>query len=146
MLTMMGMILKKCTSPTPQVTNTINKWWNELDAAPKYDVHALLILLQRVLEVFDNNHYYSMEIKRRIIENIGETKGFEYDNLAPAWLEKKVNFCREHLALQQVLAPGLSEYRAYISSHLVEPLYLLAKKRWDSAFSKGPLPIFTSLF
>ena len=41
----------------------------------------------------------------------------------------KVTFCREHLALQQVLAPGLSEYRAYISSHLVEPLYLLAKKR-----------------
>ena len=83
----------------PQVTNTINKWWNELDAAPKYDVHALLILLQRVLEVFDNNHYYSMEIKRRIIENIGETKGFEYDNLAPAWLEKKVTFCCEYSAL-----------------------------------------------
>ena len=120
-----------CYSSLPHtpVTNTINKWWNELDAAPKYDVRALLLLLERVLEVFDSNHYYSMEIKRRIIENIGETKGFEYENLAPAWLEKKVNFCREHLALQQVLAPGLSEYRAYISSHLVEPLYLLAKKR-----------------
>ena len=29
----------------------------------------------------------------------------------------------------QVVAPGLSEYRAYISAHLAEPLYLLAKKR-----------------
>ena len=120
-----------CYSSVPHtpVTNTINKWWNELDAAPKYDVRALLLLLEKVLEVFDGNHYYSMEIKRRIIENIGETKGFEYEDLAPAWLEKKVNFCREHLALQQAVAPGLSEYRAYISSHLVEPLYLLAKKR-----------------
>ena len=35
------------------VTNTINKWWNELDAAPKYDVRALLLLLEKVLEVFD---------------------------------------------------------------------------------------------
>jgi len=112
------------------VTNIINKWWNELEDAPKYDVKALLELLEQVLKVFDSNHYYAMEIKRRVIENIGETKGFEYENLAPAWLEKKINFCRQHLAIQQVLAPGLSEYRAYISSHLVEPLYLLAKKRY----------------
>ena len=28
-----------------------------------------------------------------------------------------------------MVAPGLSEYRAYISAHLAEPLYLLAKKR-----------------
>lgn len=112
------------------VTNTINKWWNELDEAPKYDVKALLELLERVLKIFDNKHYYAMEIKRRVIENIGETKGFQYEGLAPAWLDKKVTFCREHLSLQQVLAPGLSEYRAYISSHMVEPLYLLAKKRY----------------
>jgi hypothetical protein len=112
------------------VTNTINKWWNEIDAAPKYDVRSLLLLLEEVVKVFDGRHYYAMEVKRRVLENIGESKGFEYDDLAPAWLEKKVAFCREHLALQQVLAPGLSEYRAYISSHIAEPLYLLAKKRF----------------
>ena len=55
-----------------------------------------------------------------------------------------MTFCREHLALQQVLAPGLSEYRAYISSHLVEPLYLLAKKRWERAFTH--LPCFEDSF
>lgn len=52
-----------------------------------------------------------MEIKRRILENIGETKGYEYsdgegNDLAPAWLEKKVTFCRQHLALQQVELNG----------------------------------------
>ena len=78
--------------------------------------------------MFDSNHYYCMEIKRRVIENIGEAIGFEYEDLAASWLEKKVLFCREHLALQQVVAPGLSEYRAYMSSHLGEWLYLMAKK------------------
>jgi len=112
------------------VTNIINKWWNEIENAKKYDVRALLLLLEQVTEVFDPAHYYAMEIKRRVIENIGETKGFEYEDLAPAWLEKKVKFCKEHLALQQVVAPGLSEYRAYMSAHLAEPLYLLAKKRY----------------
>ena len=104
-----------CQAHLP-VTNTINKWWNEIENAKKYDVRALLVLLEQVMEVFDPSHYYAMEIKRRIIENIGETKvgprmplalltsaqGFEYEDLAPAWLEKKVNFCKEHLALQQV--------------------------------------------
>lgn len=98
------------------MTNIINKWWNEIENAKKYDVRALLLLLEQVTEVFDPAHYYAMEIKRRVIENIGETKvgpkvptarltrhqGFEYEDLAPAWLEKKVKFCKEHLALQQV--------------------------------------------
>merc|ERR1712142_538614 len=65
-----------------------------------------------------------------IIENIGETKGFEYEGLAEAWLEKKVNFCRDHLRVQKKVAPGLSEYRAYISNHIAEPLYWLAKKQY----------------
>ena len=37
----------------------------------------------------------------------------------------------------QVVAPGLSEYRAYMSAHLAEPLYLLAKKR--QAMAHPPL-------
>jgi hypothetical protein len=45
-------------------------------------------------------------------------------------LRKKVNFCRDHLKVQSKLAPGLSEYRAYISNQIAKPLYWLAKKRY----------------
>ena len=69
-------------------------------------------------------------MKRRIIENIGDSKGNKYEDLAEAWLEKKVEFCRDHLSIQQILAPGLSEYRAYMSSHIAEPLYWLPKKKY----------------
>ena len=52
--------------------------------------------------MFNNNH-------------LGDTKGYEYETVGIPWLEKKVEFCRDHLKLQAKLAPGLSEYRAYIS-------------------------------
>ena len=108
----------------------ITYWWNIIDQTSKYDMKILLELLQKLLKVFDKNHYYTLEVKRRIIENIGDAKGYEYENLAEAWLEKKVEFCRDHLKVQKILAPGLSEYKAYLSSHIAEPLYWLAKKRY----------------
>ena len=113
-----------------KVKQAINNYWDLMEKTPTYDVKALLQLLPKLLRVFDENHYYPLEVKRRIIENIGEAKGYEYEDLAEAWLEKKVNFCRDHLKVQRKLAPGLSEYRAYISYHLAEPLYWLAKKQY----------------
>jgi len=116
--------------PAEIVNKALNDSWDLIEETPKFDVKALLAVLHNLLKTFDENHYYPLEVKRRIIENIGETKGYEYDGLAEAWLEKKVNFCRDHLKVQRKLAPGLSEYRAYISNHIAEPLYWLAKKRY----------------
>ncbi len=56
----------------------------------------------------------------------GETKGYEYEEANVIWLQRKVDFCREHLQLQAVLAPGLSEYRAYMSGGCREHLQLQA--------------------
>ena len=46
------------------------------------------------------------------------------------YLEMKVQLCRDHLKVQKHVAPGLSEYRAYISWHLAEPLYWLLKETY----------------
>ena len=116
--------------PAKMVNNALNENWDLIEESPKFDIKALMAVLHKLLRVFDENHYYPLEVKRRIIENIGETRGYEYEDLAEAWLEKKVNFCRDHLKVQKKLAPGLSEYRAYISNHIAEPLYWLAKKRY----------------
>jgi len=112
------------------VDNIINTWWNILDDSPKYDVVKLMELLIRLNQVFDANHYYCMEVKRRIIENIGETKGYEYEKVGVPWLEKKVEMCADHLRLQKSVAPGLSEYRAYMSGHYGEALYWLSKRKY----------------
>jgi len=118
------------TKQASQVENTVNHWWNVMEEAPRSDVTVCMELLKQLSVIFCQNHYYVMEIKRRVIENIGNAEGFEYEDLAIVWLEKKVCYCKEHLSLQQVLAPGLSEYRAYISSHLAEAMYWLSKKQY----------------
>lgn len=111
-----------------QITNVVNHWWNIMEDTPKYDVFLLEELLQQLLEVFHPNHYYPMEVKRKLIENIGETRGFETEGLSVAWLQKKVDYCRDHLKVQSAVAPGMSEFRAYMSWQISEPLYWLAKK------------------
>jgi len=126
------------SQPRNHIINTINTWWNTLEDYPKTDVPKLMALLQRMQEVFDTNHYYCMEVKRRVIENIGELKGFEYESVAAPWLEKKVHFCEDHLKLQKDLAPGLSEYCAYISGHCGEALYWLTRKQYIALQIAGP--------
>ena len=48
--------------------------WNTMEDHPKFDVIKLMELLRKMKEVFDPNHYYCMEVKRRIIENIGKQR------------------------------------------------------------------------
>ena len=71
-----------------------------------------------------------MELKRRIIENIDEVNGNDYENVDDVWLEKMVEFCQDHLAIQETVEPGLTPYRAYLSFHIAEPWYWLTKKRY----------------
>merc|ERR1712154_555705 len=66
----------------------------------------------------------------RILENLGTPRLNKYEDLSSDWLEKKVEYCRDHLAVQSHVSPGLSKYRAYISAHIAEPLYWLAKNRF----------------
>ena len=75
------------------------------------------------------------------MENISEMAGYQDGSLGDAWLEKKLEFCVSHLAVQSKVSPGLSEYRAYLSSHTAFPLYLLTKV---SPNLQSPLPIVTS--
>ena len=67
-------------------------------------------------------------MKRKFIELIGNHR-YGYDQVGKDLLLKKVSFCREHLKVQSILSPGLSEYRAYISLHLAEALYWADKRK-----------------
>jgi len=118
------------TFPVAEINNLVNHWWNVMDDTPKYDVQLLEELLQNLLNIFHPNHYYPMEVKRKLIDNIGETKGFELEDLSTAWLQKKVDYCKDHLKVQELVAPGLSEYRAYMSMQISEALYMLAKRKY----------------
>ena len=116
--------------PYRTVSESITYWRNIIAKTSRRDIKELLVLLENILQVFDIKHYYVLEVKRRIIENIGSFKENNFEDLQEEWLEKKVEFCRDHLDIQRTVAPGLSDYRAYISAHLAEPLYWLTKNRY----------------
>ena len=67
-------------------------------------------------------------MKRKFIELIGNHR-YGYEHVGKDLLLRKVLFCREHLKIQSILSPGLSEYRAYISLHLAEALYWGNKRK-----------------
>ena len=98
-----------------------------LDNSAGAETKELLSYLYQLSKIFHQNHYFILEVKRRIMENISQMAGYQDGTLADAWLEKKVEFCLDHLAVQSKVSPGLSEYRAYLSSHTAYPLYLLTK-------------------
>ena len=68
-----------------------------------------------------------MELKRRIIELIGGDDN-SYDIVDEGILEKKLVYCKEHLKLCDILTPGLTEYRAYLSFHYAETLHAMMSR------------------
>ena len=118
----------KCTSvrSTEKINQTLENYWDLIDKTTDFDILGLDDLLPKLQKVFDENHFYILEVKRRIIESI-----VNYEDLAVSVLEKKVRMCRDHLKVQRCVAPGLSEYRAYISSHIAEPLYWVGKEKYQ---------------
>ena len=90
--------------------------------AHRLDTDTILNHLSSLQDVFHSEHYIVLEMKRKFIELIGNHK-YGYETFSGDLLERKVSFCRDHLKIQSLLSPGLSEYRAYISLHLAEALY-----------------------
>lgn len=75
------------------------------------------------------NHYFMLETKRRVLELISEMDGLEEGKLCDGYTERAVEFARDMLRVQEKVAPGYSELRAYLSHHIALPLYWLTKVR-----------------
>ncbi|CAB4062320.1 SMYD [Lepeophtheirus salmonis] len=88
----------------PMSTKLLDEWWDTVDNVPKYDVPLLERKHHELINYFKPSHYYVMEIKRRLITNIGETKGYEIESVARPWLEKKIEYCREHFTASKTEA------------------------------------------
>ena len=94
----------------------------------RLDPGEIITHLDSLKETFSSSHYITLEMMRKFIELIGNHR-YGYEHVGKDLLSKKVSFCREHLKIQSILSPGLSEYRAYISLHLAEALYWGNKRK-----------------
>ena len=107
------------------VRDLLNVNWDMLENVEKEDNDGLEEVIEAFRSDFHEHHFYILEAKRRVIENI-----MDYEDVATPVLDKKIQYCRDHLLVQSRVAPGLSEYRAYISWHLAEPLYWASKDKF----------------
>ena len=91
------------------------------------EMKDLMTYLYHLSQLFHKNHYFILEIKRRVMELISKMPGYAEGKVAPAYLARKVEYSRDLLAVQQLVAPGYSELRSYLSNHIAAPLYWLSK-------------------
>ena len=119
--------------PDTEARTMLTHWSTVLERAAKAGWRELCELLVQLGRVFPPVHYYQLEVKRKLMELVED---YEEDTLER--LASKVSHCQDHLAVQAVVAPGLSEYRAYLSSQLAPALYWLAKRRYIAREITGP--------
>ena len=102
-------------------------WRDMLDRAAEVEMKDLMSYIYQLSQIFHPNHYFILETKRRVIENISSMPGYSEGKVAEAYLQRKVDYCRHLLDVSSKVAPGYSELRAYLSNHIGTPLYWLTK-------------------
>ena len=110
-----------------EIAPCLDTTWNKLQENVWADLDTHHQILQDLVKLFGDRHYYSMEVKRRVLDLIGSDK-HEYNKVSEDLLLIKMRFCEDHLEVQKILSPGLTEYRAYISLHYAETLYQLVTR------------------
>ena len=107
--------------PGSEIAARIDETWNFLQENVWANLSGQITMLENLRQFYGERHYYVMEVKRRIIELIGGEEN-SYEEVDQSALELKQEFCQEHLKLCEILSPGLTEYRAYVSFHYAETL------------------------
>ena len=113
--------------PGSEIAARIDETWNFLQENVWTNLSGQISILESLLQFYGERHYYVMELKRRIIELIGGDDN-SYDIVDEGILEKKLLYCKQHLKLCDILTPGLTECRAYISFHYAETLHAMMSR------------------
>jgi len=76
------------------------------------------------------NHYWILDVKRRLIDIYGNKEGFELYKLPKELLQKKSEYCEHLLRIGKILCPGPSEMRGYLLWEYVGVSLRLAQWHW----------------
>jgi hypothetical protein len=62
---------------------------------------------------------FMLDIKHQYVMNLGNVPGSSYEQLDPDRLEKKLEICREYLAMLEVVHPGFNYQKSRENSFLI---------------------------
>ncbi|BFF99979.1 SET domain-containing protein SmydA-8 [Drosophila madeirensis] len=100
---------------------------NDLEAIDVHDIPGLENFLVRYRKTLRPNHYLLLSAKYSLCQIYGRIKGYLLSEMSPQDIVRKERYCREFLAIIDLLEPGLTRLRGLIMYELHAPVMVLAQ-------------------
>ncbi|XP_064539705.1 SET domain-containing protein SmydA-8 isoform X2 [Drosophila montana] len=110
-----------------QLERLLDRINDDLESIDVHDIPALENFLVRYREVLRPNHYLLLSAKYSLCQTYGRIEGYLLPELSPEDIERKERYCREFLAVIDLLEPGLTRLRGLIMYELHAPIMVLAQ-------------------
>lgn len=89
-------------------------------------------LLNKLKSILHSNHFIMISIKNALIELYGHVKGYLLSELPAELLRRKIELCKEVLAILDVFEGGMSRARGLMLYEMHAPMILIAKSQHRS--------------
>ncbi|XP_068158972.1 SET domain-containing protein SmydA-8 isoform X1 [Drosophila tropicalis] len=110
-----------------EVEHQLERINNDLEAIDVHDIPGLENFLIRYRDVLRPNHYLLLSAKYSLCQIYGRIEGYLLPQMQPEDIARKERYCREFLAIIDVLEPGLTRLRGLIMYELHAPIMILAQ-------------------
>ncbi|EDW66288.2 SET domain-containing protein SmydA-8 isoform X2 [Drosophila virilis] len=110
-----------------QLERLLDRINDDLESIDVHDIPALENFLARYREVLRPNHYLLLSAKYSLCQTYGRIEGYLLPELSPQDIARKERYCREFLAVIDLLEPGLTRLRGVIMYELHAPIMVLAQ-------------------
>lgn len=92
----------------------IKTFEDQIDDIKGDDAESYEKLLRKMRYHLHENHYWILDVKRRLIDIYGNKEGYQLHTLPQELLDRKREFCEHLLSVTTKLSPGASELRGYL--------------------------------
>ncbi|XP_971538.2 SET domain-containing protein SmydA-8 [Tribolium castaneum] len=118
------------------ITGSDMLWGNEvlqkeINHLNKDNPNSLEEFLERYAEVLHGRNSYCLQVKYALCQIYGSLDGFKFEELSSDLIDRKIELCKELLAVAEVLEPGQSWFRGLLLYDLFEALVAKAERRGE---------------
>jgi len=121
-----------CSAEFPHdlISTKLAKYESAIEDIKASEPKEFEVLLRKMSNTLHENHYWILDVKRRLIDIYGNKEGFELYKLPKELLQKKSEYCEHLLRIGKILCPGPSEMRGYLLWEYVGVSLRLAQWHW----------------
>ena len=113
---------------TQELQSMLSDLLDQVETFDRNDVESNLACLEKCRKLLHCNHHLMTELRTRIIPIICRTANSTHDDFSEEVILKKRQFCKENLAVLDVITPGYTTHRGGVLFELAECEFTLCKK------------------